>query len=337
MLCWQVLQGASVVVFPTTSLHLNRPYPGIFSFMTISAKQGIVLSLIMLTAIFSHAAYSKEMPVNLNQQPWIHGSQDCAKNIDEAIQVVQFDKNSWILRQNKCLNYEAPFMFLFIGQNKALFIDTGATKDESLFPLYKTVYEIISNWQDKQQRKLDLVVAHTHKHGDHYAADNQFKGKANTTVVGLEVDDVKTFFQIKNWPEEIASFDLGNRELKIIPIPGHQAASIAIYDTSSKLLLTGDTFYPGRLYVDDWSAFRKSIQKLSTFVEHNEVSYILGNHIEMSTSAGVDYPINTTYQPQEHKLPLIKKDLQTLNRGLQALGEKATRKVFSNFIIYPND
>ncbi len=137
----------------------------------------------------------------------------------------------------------------------------------------------------KKNGEVELIVAHTHKHGDHYAGDGQFKGKPNTSVIGLEVEDVKDSFKIANWPEEIVDYDLGNRMMKIIPIPGHQASSIAVYDTSTKILLTGDTFYPGRLYVNDWYAFKMSIERLVKFTDIYEVSTILGNHIEMTQTA----------------------------------------------------
>lgn len=274
---------------------------------------------------------------NLDKQNWIHGSEDCQKNMDELIQVVQYDQNTWILRQNKCTNYEAPFMFLFLGQDKALLMDTGATKEEESFPLYKKVFTIIDNWQKQQNKEVELVVAHTHKHGDHYAADAQFRGRPNTTLVGVKKTDVIDFFKFINWPNDIVGFELGNRTLKFIPIPGHQEASIAIYDPSSKILLTGDTLYPGRLYVDDWSSFKISINRLVEFSKNHEIKYILGNHIEMSTTDGIDYPMGTTYHPNEQKLPLTVEDLKTLQLSLNNLGDKPIRQVHKNFIIYPNE
>ena len=275
--------------------------------------------------------------INLNEQNWIHGSKDCSENIDAAIQVVQYDQNTWILRQNKCLNFEAPFMFLFLGEDKALLIDTGATKEEDDFPLQATISQIVSNWEKQQNKSIELVVAHTHKHGDHYAADIQFEGEPNTTLVGLKKNDVIGFFMFKNWPNDIVDFELGNRNLKIIPIPGHQESSIAIYDTSSKLLLTGDTFYPGRLYVKkkNWLLFKESIKRLVNFAKNNEIAYILGNHIEMSYNKGISYPMGTTYQPEEHKLPLTKEDLLNLNSAVLKLGDKPRKEIYDNFIIYP--
>ncbi len=89
------------------------------------------------------------------------------------------------------------------------------------------------------------------------------------------------------------------------------------------------------LYVEDWVAFKQSIAKLVEFAEHHEVSYILGNHIEMSSSPGVDYPTGSTFQPDEHKLPLAIEDLRTLQRTLDELGDTPVREVHDTFIISP--
>ncbi len=279
---------------------------------------------------------SIEETVDLNVQNWIHGSENCEDNTDPPIQVVKYNSNTWILRQNKCTNYEAPFMFLFFGEDKVLLMDTGATKDDETFPLYKTVKQIIKDWSEKNG-EVELIVAHTHKHGDHYAADGQFEGKPNTTVIGLEVEDVTNFFNLSNWPNEIVDFELGKRLMKIIPIPGHQASSIAVYDASTKILLTGDTFYPGRLYVKDWNTFKMSIERLVKFTDNNEISTILGNHIEMTQTPGVDYPIETIYQPKEHQLPLGVLTLKELSNALTKLGDKPAKEVHDSFIIYPID
>ena len=299
----------------------------------MKTKITILLSALIL---MSSCQPSIEDTVDLNVQNWIHGSQNCENNIDPPIQVVKYNSCTYILRQNRCTNYEAPFMFLFFGENKALLMDTGATQEDDIFPLYETVNTIINDWS-KKNGEVELIVAHTHKHGDHYAGDGQFKGKPNTSVIDLEVNDVQDFFKISNWPEEIVDYDLGNRMMKIIPIPGHQASSIAVYDTSTKILLTGDTFYPGRLYINDWIAFKMSIERLVKFTDINEVSTILGNHIEMTQTAGVDYPMGTSYQPKEHQLPLSVLTLKELSRALTKLGDTTTKKIHDSFIIYPVD
>lgn len=293
-----------------------------------------VAKLILICVLMWGCFSPKEETLNLHEQSWIHGSENCDENTNPPIQVLQYNINTWILRQNKCTNYEAPFMFLFFGTEKALLMDTGATEEDDIFPLYETVKGIIDDWSEKNG-KVELVVAHTHKHGDHYAADGQFKGKPNTSIIGLEVDDLKEYFQISNWPEEIVEFDLGNRLMKIIPIPGHQASSIAVYDKSTKILLTGDTFYPGRLYVKDWFAFKQSIERLLKFTNNNDITYVLGNHIEMTQTEGVDYPMGTIYQPDERPLPLGIRELKELSNALAKLGDEPTKKIHGSFIIYP--
>ena len=71
------------------------------------------------------------------------------------------------------------------------------------------------------------------------------------------------------------------------------------------------------------------------FVGLHKVSYILGNHIEMTNTAGKDYPTGTTYQPAEHILPLTIKDLVELNSALQTAGDAPKYEVHNSFIIYP--
>lgn len=61
---------------------------------------------------------------------------------------------------------------------------------------------------------------------------------------------MKPFFGIAHWPEEIVPYDLGGRVLDIISIPGHDVNSIAVYDRQTGVLLTGDSLYPGRVYVN---------------------------------------------------------------------------------------
>ena len=106
-------------------------------------------------------------------------------------------------------------MYLFIGQDKALLMDTGASGDSVAFPLYATVRQIIDQWQVENNRKVSLVVAHSHNHDDHFAADGQFKNKFNTTVVGLSREEVTQFFNLTDWPITEASFDLGGRSLSL--------------------------------------------------------------------------------------------------------------------------
>jgi hydroxyacylglutathione hydrolase len=289
----------------------------------------------LLLLRFFTACTKNDETITINEVKWIHGSSNCQENRDVPIQVIKYNASTWILRQNKCIHYEAPLMYLFMGNNKALLVDTGATADSTTFPLHNTVMQIVEDWQHLNKKSMSLVVAHSHNHDDHYAADSQFKDQPNTTIVGLSCEEVSNFFGLSNWPNQSATYDLGDRPLTIIPIPGHEASSIAVYDEQTQILLTGDSFYPGRLYIRDWTAYKKSISRLTQFCENNPVKWLLGNHIEMKDSAKRDYVTGTTYQPHEQKLALTVEELQLLNQELYNLGDTPVYKSFDKFILVP--
>lgn len=271
----------------------------------------------------------------LEEQEWIHGAADCNTQSDPPIQVVQYDCNTWIFRPNKCLTYEGPFMYLFVGKNKALLVDTGTMEDETLMPVYKTVNDLLKSGNESP---LPLIVAHTHSHDDHFVGDIQFRGKANVTIVGLGVENIKTFFNIRRWPHGVATLDLGERTIYILPIPGHDPTSVAFYDNKSKLLITGDTLLPGRIHVSDWKSFKKSIRKLWDFSKQHEIVYICGAHIETSLATpSIFYDMYATYHPNEQKLPLSVEDLGLLHDALQSTSTAPKITYFDKFLVFVPD
>lgn len=295
------------------------------------AKVKMFLNRSVLVLIFGlNGPFDGWAQVDFSHQAWIHGSQECKTNQDPLIQVVRYNPRTWILRQNKCIHYEAPFIFLFAGNEQALLVDTGATKDEKLFPLRHVVDSIlVANGSSTK-----LTVVHTHSHGDHVAADDQFMTRANTTVVGLGWEAVKRYFGFTE-VNSTATLELGNRAIYILSTPGHDPTSLAYYDSQTKLLLTGDTFYPGRLYIRDWPAFKKSIKLILHFAKDNKVTHCIGNHIEMTNKKGIDYPVGTTFQAHEPPLPLSLGQLKELDRALDLLGDVPRYEVHDRFIIYP--
>jgi glyoxylase-like metal-dependent hydrolase (beta-lactamase superfamily II) len=264
---------------------------------------------------------------------WIHGSQNCSTNTDPPIQVHQYAARTWILRQNACLDFEAPFLYLMVGNQKALLIDSGATSSASLFPVRATVqglldaYELANGLPD-----LQLIVAHSHAHGDHVQGDGQFAGQPNTTVVGTSLSSVQAFFGITSWPTQLVSYDLGGRLLDVIPTPGHHSTHICVYDAETGALCTGDTFYPGYLFISNLAAYKPSIARLVTFAGSHAITDILGGHIEMRSTPGLWYPYGTVYQPQEHELALHLPQLLELDAALQSITGSVTQ-IHDDFII----
>ena len=265
---------------------------------------------------------------------WIHGSKSAMDNTDPAVQIHAYNDHTYILRENKAINYEGAFMYLFFGNGVAMLIDQGSTSSPALFPLREAVDEIILKWETRHnQSNIELIVANSHLHGDHYAAWNQFVDRPNTVMVGLTHEEMMAFWEIDNYPQQIVTYDLGGRELMVTGTPGHQGSELAIYDGWTDLLYTGDMFYRGRLYLDDWDAWVSSIRKLRSIADQNPVAHLVNNHIEMTREPGVDYPIGTTWQPNE---PPMQMTVNMLDKAVEATYEIENPGIYhyDDFLIY---
>ena len=187
--------------------------------------------------------------------------------------------------------------------------DTGAvTSMGSKHPSLNHVVEgIIGNWLEPRRRtrdSIELLVTHSHSHADHTQGDGDFANQPYTTLVGTSLSSVQSFFGFQSWPTDLVTLDLGGRSREITGIPGHHPTSIAVYDEQTGLLLTGDTLYPGHLFVNDYGTFRESIQRMADWMSNHNPTWILGTHIEMSADPGVPYPYGSTYHPNEHPLQM---------------------------------
>jgi len=262
--------------------------------------------------------------------PWNHGAPG-----EAAIQVHAYDPHTYVLRQAKATNYEAPFIYLMFGNERAMLLDTGATREAGVFPLRATVDGLVTTWlADNPRASYELVVAHTHGHGDHVAADEQFAGRPLTWLIRGEADAVRESFGFTDWPAEIVRFDLGGRVLDVTGIPGHHPASIAIFDPWTGFLLTGDTVYPGRLYARDAAGFAQSMDRLADFAAARPVTHVMGCHIEMTRTPRLDYPIGTKYQPDEPPLQMTVAQLAAVRDAARSAAARRGAHTFDDFIIF---
>lgn len=305
--------------------------------MNAQRRAGAIATLAGLFAMLSTASAQAPEPdgagVRQGTLPrsWPTSGPRCADKAD--FQVHAYNDDLYILRESGCSNYEKPFLYLIFGKEKALLLDTGAGQTD----VDQVVNNVLQDWLRRNGREsIALVVAHTHAHGDHIAGDSQLRGLARATVVEPKPAAVQAFFALRNWPSETSTYDLGQRVLDIIPIPGHEPSSIAFYDRQTALLFTGDTLYAGRLYVADAAAFALSIQRLVDFTHGKIVAHILGNHIEQTRTPYMDYPVGTVYQPDEHPLELGRAHLLELNEAVREMNGKVQRKAFRDFTIWPH-
>ena len=288
-------------------------------------------SVLLLAASLLPGPMANAASPPLFAERWIDGT----NGAEPATHVQALDADTFVIRQSVKTNFEAPFVYLLFGRDKALLIDTGA-QDGQIRP---AVDALIADWLAANKRSgIPLVVAHSHNHGDHVAGDAAFRGRPDTTVIGLAPADVAAFFGIDPWPDSMASFDLGGRKLSILATPGHQAAAIMVYDPRLKILLSGDTLYPGRLYipVNFLGDNRASINRLAAFARTHPIRAVLGAHIEMTRTPGQDYPHEASTHPDEHLLELPAGSISELRRGLGAkLDVPGEGQVHDHFIIMP--
>jgi len=187
-------------------------------------------------------------------------------------------------------------IYLVEGDEKALLIDTGIG-----------VADLAGNV--KTITKLPVIVVNTHGHPDHVGGNfqfsevyaqpmdfeltNQFSGQTNhehTIQVTMKnnpgfvspfIKDTTAYKTPVLLPVKAGYiFDLGNRKLEVIEVPGHTKGSIVLLDAANKLLFTGDNnntlvwlFLDGCLPLE---AYLQTLQKLN---ERNaEFDHILPGH-----------------------------------------------------------
>jgi glyoxylase-like metal-dependent hydrolase (beta-lactamase superfamily II) len=173
-------------------------------------------------------------------------------------------------------------------------------------------------------------VAHTHRHSDHRAGDPQFASLPSVKVVPFDLDGVRAFFGFTNWPNGSAHLDLGGRTVDVIPTPGHNQTHLAFYDDKTGLLFSGDFLMPGRLLIENATAYRESALRVGDFLKTRPLTHILGGHIELDT-AGRAYRFGSHYHPDERRLELNREDLTALPAAFQRFNGFYAR--YPNYIL----
>lgn len=261
-------------------------------------------------AIFLSIAISLALPVLAQVErgsldvKWNEGASDCQKNPQSPLQVHRYNAQTFILRESLCASYEGPFLYLLVGSQRALLIDSGALSDAREMPLAQTVRSLLP------ESDFPLTVVHTHGHLDHRSGDEQFVGRAHTEVVGTTLEDVTRHFHFTEWPNGAALIDLGERIVDVLPTPGHYESELSFYDRRTALFFSGDFFLPGRLLIADKSADVASAQRVAQFISERPVTHVLGGHVELD-QAGNTF-LGVQYHPNERPLQLSKDQLLQL-------------------------
>ena len=158
--------------------------------------------------------------------------------------------------------WEEVISYLILGKSRALLFDTGMGMGD----IRRVVSEITA---------FPVAVFNSHTHHDHVGGNWQFdriyalntsytrvnaRGKDHAAVApevaaahvcghwpaGFDTAAyVSRPFRITDTVHNGSIIDLGNRQLRVLAIPGHAPDASALFDSAHGLLFTGDTFYEG--------------------------------------------------------------------------------------------
>jgi glyoxylase-like metal-dependent hydrolase (beta-lactamase superfamily II) len=191
---------------------------------------------------------------------------------------------------------EEVISYLIVGHKQALLFDTGM----GIANIHKVVTQLTSR---------PVVVLNSHTHNDHVGGNSLFtfvfgmdtaftrenaKGSRDDAQSelgpGMICGNLPNGFDAKSYatkPWHVSMFvhdgfkiNLGARTVEIIATPGHTPDAIALIDRENGLLFTGDTYYPGPIWLfrpeTDLDAYVASAKKLAAVAP--QLKLVLGAH-----------------------------------------------------------
>lgn len=218
---------------------------------------------------------------------------------------------------------EETISYLIVGTKQALLFDTGM----GIGNLHAIVARLTSR---------PIVVLNSHTHDDHAGGNWQFpfvfgmdtaftrtsaKGSRADAQAEIAPGEVcgalpKGFdaakYATKPWKISLPIHDgfkvnLGSgRVLEVIATPGHTPDAICLLDRTNGLLFTGDTFYPGEIWIyrpeTNFAAYLASVKKLQALAP--EVKLVLGAHnVPVAQSDVLNQLLTATEALYEGKIP----------------------------------
>jgi glyoxylase-like metal-dependent hydrolase (beta-lactamase superfamily II) len=174
-------------------------------------------------------------------------------------------------------------MYIVEGTKRALLIDTG-TKCDSLDRIVRRI----------TSKPLDVVV--THNHIDHAGNiryfDEVYMHPLDSTVrMGIE------FHGQYKWMKDGDTFELGNRTIKVVLMPGHTPGSVVLLDPSINACYSGDAFGSGQVWLQlrphlPMKTYYESCVRMERIMQEQNITKLYcGHYPYLKRALGLDYMV----------------------------------------------
>ena len=168
-----------------------------------------------------------------------------------AYEIIKIDNNTWRIEDDHHVRF-----FLLTGTKEALLIDSGMQVNNA-----KEIAEGLTS--------LPIKLLNTHADRDHIGSNYEFE------TFFMHPAEASNYYNTQKQSgefipiEEGDVFDLGDRPLEIISLPGHTPGSIAVLDINARALISGDPIQDGTIFMfgvqREIHAYMKSLRKLDKY------------------------------------------------------------------------
>ena len=217
---------------------------------------------------------------------------------------------------------EEAISYLIVGRSRALLFDTGmgigdlkaATAELTPKPIavlnsHTHNDHVGDNWQFATIYGMDTPFSRSNERGSR--EDAQAEIQPNELCGALPASFDRQSYRTRPWKvssrvHDGSRLDLGGRTLEIVATPGHTPDAISLLDRANGLLFTGDTFYPGTIWLyrpeTDLAAYDNSVRRLAALAP--QVHLVLGAHNVPVASPSVLGQLPTAFEAaRSGKLP----------------------------------
>lgn len=194
---------------------------------------------------------------------------------NKELSITLLEPGTWVIE-----TADMTTLYLVEGSEKALLIDTG-TKITALDSIVGLITQ------------KPLFVAVTHIHVDHAGNMNDFDD------VYYHPADTALLHRLPAYPGRVHFlsegdvFDLGNRKIDVLLMPGHTPGSVVLLDRQSGSCFTGDAFGSGQVWMQlrphvSMAVYAESCRRMEKLMGEGITKIYCGHYPYLKKALGKD-------------------------------------------------